>query len=103
MTILDEVLSEEYDRLERGILLLREEISILPEGYISQKKIGNNTYYYLQRRKQKQVLSKHIKKEDLETIRGMIQRRKELTQRVKELKTEQQKIKRVLKQVKVDE
>jgi hypothetical protein len=103
MTILDEMLAEEYERLERGILLLREEIEALPKGYISQKKIGNGVYYYLQNRNQTKIVSRHLKKEEVQTYRELIQKRKNLAQKVKELQAEQHKIRAALRTVKADE
>jgi len=103
MTILDEMLAEEYERLERGILLLREEIETLPKGYISEKKIGRGVYFYLQNRDQKKIVSRHLKKEEVETYRDLIQKRKSLAHKVKELQAEQHKIRAALRKVKVDE
>lgn len=103
MTILDEIFKEEYDRLSRGINLIREEIEGLPKGYISQKKIGNNTYFYLQKREKNRIVSKHIKNEELEPYKILIQHRKDLTQKIKSMKLEQQKIAAALSKVKTDE
>jgi uncharacterized protein YcgL (UPF0745 family) len=103
MTILDEILREEYDRLARGIYLIREELAGLPKGYISEKKIGNGTYYYLQKRENNKIVSKHIKKDAIEPYKTLIQHRKNLNQKVKELKAEQEKIAAALKKAKNDE
>lgn len=103
MTILDEILLEEYDRLERGINLIREELIGLPKGYISEKKIGNGTYYYLQKREYNKIVSKHIKKGELESYKTLIQHRKNLDQKIKEMKTEQEKLAAALKKAKNDE
>jgi len=100
MTILDEVLKEEYERLSRGIGLVREELEGLPKGYISEKKIGNNAYYYLQRREGGKILSKHIKKDELEPYKTLIEHRKKLSKQIKDMEFEQQKIKAALKKVK---
>ena len=103
MTILDEILQEEYDRLERGIYLMREELAGLPKGYISEKKIGKGTYYYLQKRENNKIVSKHIQKDAVELYKTLIQHRKNLGQKVKELKVEQEKIAAALKKQKNDE
>lgn len=103
MTILDEILLEEYDRLDRGINLIREELMGLPKGYISEKKIGNGTYYYLQKREQGKIVSKHIKKDELESYKILIQHRKNLDQKIKELKVEQEKLTAALRKAKTNE
>jgi hypothetical protein len=103
MTILDEILLEEYDRLERGIYLIREELLDLPKGYISEKKIGNGTYYYLQKRENHRIVSKHIKRDELEAYKTLIQHRKNLDQKIKEMKIEQDKLAAALRKAKTNE
>jgi hypothetical protein len=103
MTILDEILREEYDRLERGIHLIREELASLPKGYISEKTIGNGTYYYLQKREGAKIVSKHLKKEELEPYTTLIKHRKNLEQKTKEMRVEQNKLSAALKKAKADE
>mgnify|MGYP003611429997 CR=1 FL=1 len=100
MTILDQVLKEEYDRLSRGIGALREEYEGLPKGYLSEKKIGNNKYYYLQKREGAKIVSKHIKKDDLEAYQTLIERRKRLAKQIKDLEFEQEKLRAALKKAK---
>jgi len=103
MTILDEVLREEYDRLSRGIGILREEFEGLPKGYMSEKKIGNSKYYYLQKREGAKIVSKHIKKDDLESYKILIEERKKLARQIKDMEFEQEKIRAALKKAKEHE
>jgi len=103
MTILDEILREEFDRLERGINLIKEELAGLPKGYISEKKIGNSTYYYLQKRESDKIVSKHIKKDELEPYKTLIQHRKNLEQKTKQMRAEQKKLSAALKKAKTNE
>lgn len=103
MTILDEILREEYERLDRGIRLLREEQTLLPEGYISEKQIGKHRYYYLQKREKSKIVSRHIKKDELEEYRKLIARRRELTRTIKDLQAEQSKIRAALRKVNSDD
>jgi len=103
MTILDEILLEEYNRLERGINLIHEELASLPKGYISEKKIGNGTYYYLQKREGDKIVSKHLKKDELEPYATLIKHRKTLEQKTKEMRVEQKKLTAALKTAKTDE
>lgn len=97
MSILEEVMQEEYERINRIIPRIEAEISSLPKGYISEKKIKDNTYYYLQYRENKKMKSCYIKREDVEAYRDLIAKRNELVQKLKELKRDQKKLEHVLK------
>lgn len=97
MSILDDVMREEYERMNRLIPNIEAEIRELPKGYISEKKIKSGTYYYLQYRENKKMKSVYLKQEDVESYRILIARRKELEQKLKELQQERKKLERVLK------
>lgn len=66
---------------------LEIQISMLPRGYISKKNINGNLYHYRQWTENGKVKSKFIKKNELETVTAQIAKRKELEQRVKNLKS----------------
>ena len=97
MSILDDVMREEYERMNRLIPNMEAEIRELPKGYISEKKIKSGTYYYLQYRENKKMKSVYLKREDVESYRILISRRKELEQKLKELQQEQKKLERILR------
>ena len=43
----------------------QSELSILPKGAISEKKVGEKTYYYLKYRDGKKVISQYVSKKDM--------------------------------------
>lgn len=96
MSILDGVMREEYDRLNRIIAKVEQEIKELPKGYISEKNIHGKKYYYLQYREDDKVRSVYLKKGELDTYRDLIDRRNELMGKLKELKADRKKLERVL-------
>ena len=55
MSVLDDVLKEEYNRSKKIIKLIEDELNSLPKGYISKKKINGKVYYYLQKREKLSV------------------------------------------------
>ena len=44
MSILNDIMREEYERMNRLIPRIEAEIEELPKGYISEKKIKGGTY-----------------------------------------------------------
>ena len=97
MSVLDVVMKEEHDRISRVIANIESELQQLPKGYISEKKINGNIYYYLQHREDKKMKSKYISKDDVESYRILIAHRKELESDLKEMKDEKRKLERVLR------
>lgn len=96
MSILDGVMREEHDRLNRIIAKVEQEITELPKGYISEKKINGRNYCYLQFREDGKVKSVYIKKDDVDAYRNLIARRNELMLKLKGLKADRRKLEKVL-------
>ncbi|MDO4545322.1 MAG: hypothetical protein Q4C25_04125 [Bacillota bacterium] len=96
MSILDDVLKEEYDRMSRISENIVSEIESLPKGYLSEKKINGHVYHYLQKREDGKVKSRYIKEQDVESYRVLIRRRKELEESLKNLEREKKKVERVV-------
>ena len=97
MSVLDEVLKEEYDRLVRIRSAMSLEYEALPKGSISKKNIRGCDCYYLQYREGNRVISKYIKKAELDELAAMIERRKSLRKSLHDLDAEMKKIERSLK------
>ncbi len=97
MSILDGVIREEYDRINRVIHNIEMEISELPKGYISEKKIKGKIYYYLQCRENKKLKTSYVKKEDVDAFRTLIAHRKDLEIELKNMKGERKKLEKVLR------
>ena len=97
MSVLDDVLKEEYNRSKKIIKLIEDELNSLPKGYISKKKINGKVYYYLQKRQDGKIISKYINKDNIENYQRLLNRRKELEEALKERKEDKKKLERVLK------
>lgn len=79
MTVLEEVLLEEYKRILRTEALIKKELEQLPRGYISIKKINGRNYYYLQFRQDSKVKSQYIKTAEVDAVReGLALRKKDM-------------------------
>ena len=97
MSVLDDVLKEEYNRSKKIIKLIEDELNSLPKGYISKKKINGKVYYYLQKRQDGKIISKYISRDNIENYQRLLNRRKELEEALKERKEDKKKLERVLK------
>ena len=75
-------MSNKYEQIE----LLEKEIADLPVGYISKKTIGGKVRYYRQWLENKKIKSQYIKDGEYEAVKEAIARRKELQEKLDELK-----------------
>lgn len=69
------------------IKALEEELSQCRNGYISRKLINGKERFYLQWMEDGKLKSKYIKDEELDSVRALVERRKELQEQIKELKS----------------
>ena len=97
MSVLDEVLKEEYDRLIKMRAAMNLEYEALPKGSISKKNIRGCDCYYLQYREGDKVISKYIKKGELNELAAKIERRRSLKKSLREIDAEMKKIERSIK------
>lgn len=97
MSILKQVLLEEFERNNHFIESAEKEVSQLPIGYISKKSINNKTYFYYQWREGDKIRSKYIKMKDVQILNRKIRRRKELEEAIRKAKNENRRIERALK------
>ena len=97
MSVLINVLKEEYERSKRIVKSIDKELSILPIGYISKKQIGGHIYYYIQFKENGKIKSKYINKKDALEYNKKVLRRRELLKNRKELLMDQKRIERVLR------
>ena len=66
----------------------RKEYENLPKGSISEKQVGERTYYYLKYRSGKKVISQYINKANISEIAEQIERRKHIEAMIKALQEE---------------
>ena len=97
MSILDELLKKEYDRLVRMRSVMSLEYDALPKGSISRKNIRGCDCYYLQYREGDRVISKYIKKAELYELTAKIERRRSLRKFLRDIDAEMKKIERSIK------
>lgn len=97
MSVLDEVLFEEYERCKKIKTSIEAELHQLPKGYISRKTINKKTYCYIQKRIGNKVVSTYVPIEKLVDIQSQIERRQQLEFSLKEVKANIKKLERVIK------
>ena len=62
---------------------LLQELEDLPRGYISNKTINGKTYFYLQYKVGKRLVSKYVKRDDVDALRAQLSRREEIEEELK--------------------
>lgn len=77
--------------IEKRIAEIEAQISALPEGSLTTKKVRGKTYFYHRIYRDKKRVEKYVRAEDADTLRGLIWKRRELERELKELKREQPK------------
>lgn len=81
------VLLDQYYRCRRAVRTYENAIKEeCVQGYLSKKTIKGKTYYYLQKRDGKKVVSTYVKSEDVEQIEKKIALRKNYENHISKLK-----------------
>ena len=96
MSVLEEVLIEEYDRSMRILREIEAEQMSLPKGSVRKKLIKGRPYYYLQYRDGDRVKSEYIKEQDLESVKAAVNKYKENIVALKELRKSIKQIEKAL-------
>ena len=97
MSLVSSLLNKESVRNQNMIDEYEKELVSLPKGSIKMKVIGHNSYYYLNYRDGKKVVSKYIGKdeESVNLVREQLAKRHHIELMLKQLKQEQQQIKKL--------
>ena len=96
MSLVKSLIDKEFVRNQNMILAYEKELSILPKGSIKTKIIGNKSYFYLNYRDGKKVISKYIgKEENASFVKEQLERRHQIELMIKKLKQEQRQIKKL--------
>ena len=98
MSMVYDVLLEEKSRINDKIAFYNERINRLPKGSILIKTIKGHQYNYLVYREGKKVVTKYIKKADLEEVRIMLGKRKKIEEILRDLKKDIKLIDKVVKE-----
>lgn len=99
MSVLEDVLEEEYARSSRLLGLMEQEIGLLPKGSIRMRNIKGHEYCYLNYRVGDKVKSDYVPTAEVDELRAKIERRRALAAAIKEQKRSQKQIIRALGRV----
>ena len=99
MSVLEDVLEEEYARSSRLLDLMEQEIGLLPKGSIRMRNIKGHEYCYLNYRVGDKVKSDDVPAAEVDDLRAKIERRRALAAAIKEQKQSQKLIIRALGRV----
>lgn len=88
MNMILTTIAQEKKRIEYMLAKYKEAQDRLPRGSISEKVVGDRTYYYLKYRDGKKVISQYIRKSQVVKIREQIKKRKHIESMIKSLQEE---------------
>lgn len=96
MNLIISTVLQEKRRIDYMLEKYQEILAGLPRGTLSEKSVNENTYYYLKYRDGKKVVSQYIRKQDVDTLRQQIEKRRHIETMIKSLLEEQELAARVL-------
>lgn len=103
MSVLEEVLMEEYDRSLRISRAMEAENELLPRGSVRRRMINGRPYFYLQYREGSHVRSEYLKAADADSVARAVARRRENEAALREQAKSRAQIVRALGREYVDE
>ncbi len=86
MSVLEDVLEEEYERSMRLVQAMEAELAELPKGSVRTRVVGRHEYYYLNYRDGDKVRSDYIPASEVEAMHAKVARRRELKKALAEQK-----------------
>lgn len=97
MSIVASLINKESIRNQKMIEEYEKQLVYLPKGTIKSKTIGKNVYFYLYYREGKKIVSKYLGKdeESINAVKELLTKRNHIELMLKQLKLEQQEIKRM--------
>jgi cytoplasmic iron level regulating protein YaaA (DUF328/UPF0246 family) len=96
MSVLSEILNEEYERLTNVIISFEKARSELPKGTIRNKKIHGRVYSYLQWRDGDKILSRYVKDNEREALERQIKARKQKEEELRTLKAQKKEFNKLM-------
>lgn len=96
MSVLEDVLEEEYERSVRLSRLMEQELATLPKGSVRTRVIRGRKYYYLNHREGDKVVSDYLPASRVDDVRIQVARRRELKAALKEQERSRKQIERAL-------
>lgn len=101
-SILKSVLKDEQQRLQQLETSLLQHLRQLPKGYLLQRKIGKQTYFYLSYRQKNHIQQDYLGKisqKEIYHIKEQMKQKKQLRQQLQEVKKRLEKLQRALKYI----
>jgi hypothetical protein len=95
MGIINDVVKEEYQRLNELVNLYNQKIAAFPKGSISRKKRQDKVYYYLAYRDHSKVKFEYLGKEESEKYKEVSQKVAQRLRYEKKLKESMESLKEV--------
>lgn len=86
MSIVQHILKEEYDRLQKLVVIYSKAIDKLPKGSISRKKRNNNVYSYLAYRADDKIKFLYLGKDNSPKVREIAKQIAERKEKEKQLR-----------------
>jgi hypothetical protein len=96
MSILSEILKEEYERINNTLSSFEALAADLPKGSIREKLINGKKYSYLQWRENSKVRSKYLRQEEIATLTEQIEQRRQYEKEIKNLREAKKEFNRVV-------
>ena len=96
MNLIISTVLQEKQRIDYMLTKYQEMLAELPKGTISEKQVKGNTYYYLKYRDGKKIVSKYVGKQEIESIKEQIDKRRHIEAMIKSLSEEQKLAEKVL-------
>lgn len=86
----------EKQRIDYMLAKYQEVLDELPKGTISEKQVKDNIYYYLKYREGKKIISKYVRKQEIEKLKEQLDKRRHIEAMIKSLLEEQKLANKVL-------
>lgn len=95
MSVINDVIKEEYNRLNELIEFYNQKIAAYPKGSISSRKRQSRVYYYLGYRDHDKVISLYLGKEDSDKYKEIAQKVAQRLRYEKKLKESKESLKQI--------
>lgn len=96
MNLIISTVLQEKQRIDYMLAKYQEVLAELPKGTISEKQVKDNIYYYLKYRDGKKIISKYVRKQEIEKLKEQLDKRRHIEAMIKSLLEEQKLANKVL-------
>lgn len=98
MNMILSVVQAERLRIDRMLESYTYEKEKLPKGSLSEKRVGDKTYYYLKYREGKKVISQYVPVKNAEEVREQIEHRRHIEVMIQTLQEEREIAQKILEE-----